>query len=563
MRRFRHESALYLIAFMLSLAVRLIKLGSMPLTDNEARWALQALGIAQGTHPALGSQPAYILLTTVLFYAYGGATNFLARLIPALTGSLFVLVPSLFAERLRARPAVILSFALALDPGLVALSRMAGSPILALSFAFLAWGFWQRRQTSLAGIFAGLALLSGPALWGGLLSFALTWGILQIVEHGWQTETTSHPSRNEWLNASWFAAGTIILVSTLFFLVPIGLSSWVISLPNYLAGWFHPSGVSAGLILFSLLTYQPLGLILAAVAIVRGWKQGSPRVKRLSLWLFVALVLAVLYPAHQTSDLIWMLIPLWSLAALELARSLNVRVAERGEVLGVAALTVLILVFIWFDFVALVQGQAPSDQVTVRTWLMFGSFFLLIVSLLLVAVGWSINAARFGAIWGLTSFLGVYTFGAMMGAAGLRSTPNAVELWGSGSPPAEADLLLTTVDQISDWSNNNINSQPVTIVGVDSPSLQWLLRDHSLEVVSAVDTTTSPPIVITTEKINPALAAGYRGQSFVWNQTPLWSQAQFSDLLNWATYHQIPQNSEKLIVWVRSDLFLDSAPPKP
>ena len=58
MRTFRHQTTLYAIAFLLALAIRLVKLGAPPLTDLEARWALQALGVAQGAHPALGSQPA-------------------------------------------------------------------------------------------------------------------------------------------------------------------------------------------------------------------------------------------------------------------------------------------------------------------------------------------------------------------------------------------------------------------------------------------------------------------------------------------------------------------------
>jgi hypothetical protein len=157
----------------------------------------------------------------------------------------------------------------------------------------------------------------------------------------------------------------------------------------------------------------------------------------------------------------------------------------------------------------------------------------------------------------------VYSISALTGAAGMRVIPDAVELWSPDNGLPESGLLLTTVDQISDWSKNNINSQPVTIAGIDSPALKWLLREHTLNVVSALDTTTSPPIVITTDKADPALAAGYRGQSFVWRQTPLWDQAHLSDLINWTTFHQIPISNETIIVWVRSDLFIDSTAPKP
>ena len=127
MKPFRHQTAFYVIAFLLALAVRLIRLGTWTLTDIEAQWALQALGVAQGAHPALGSQPAYVLLTTIVFFFYGGGTNFWARFVPALAGSCLVFVPFLFRERLKPRPSLILAFFLAFDPGLVALSRQAGS----------------------------------------------------------------------------------------------------------------------------------------------------------------------------------------------------------------------------------------------------------------------------------------------------------------------------------------------------------------------------------------------------------------------------------------------------
>jgi len=566
MKSSRRETALYLLAFVLALAVRVIRLGTWPLTDLESGWAMQALGLAQGTHPVLGSQPAYVMLTGIFFFLYGGGTNFLARLAPALIGSLLVFVPILFRDRLKPRPGLILAFFLAFDPGLVALSRQAGSSISAITFLFLAWGSWRQKNFRWAGVCAGLALLSGPALWAGLSGLVLTWAVLRAWEH----DTSSVSARNstpkvqtsEMLSALWFGLGTIILGGTLFFLSPNGLGAWMSALPEYIAGWRNPSGVPFGMLLFSLAAYQPLALILGLAAVVRGLWFKSPRAIRLSSWALVALLLALFYPARQVSDLAWMLIPLWSLAALELARSLNIFNEERIEVLGVVGLSVLILTFSWLDFLALNQTAMPSDQATLRTWLVFGALFLLVMSVLLVAVGWSIRSARLGAVWGLVAALGIYSLGAMFGAGGLRVAPG-VELWNAGTLPAESDLLLMTVNQMSDWSRTNINAQPVTIVGIDSPALEWLLHGHKVEVVSALDASASPPIVITTGQDNPVLAAGYRGQSFVWQQSPLWNSAQPLDWMRWLAFHQMPQTSATIIVWVRDDLFIDSTSSKP
>jgi hypothetical protein len=564
MKPFRRETTLYILACVLALAVRLVKLGASPLTDLEAGWALQALGVAQGTHPALGSQPAYILLTAVLFFVYGGGTNFLARLIPVLAGSALVLVPFLFRERLKPRPGLILAFFLALDPGLVTLSRQAGSAILAVTLLFFAWGFWEGRRTSLAGVFAGLALLSGSSLWAGLLGLVLTWAIRRGLERDSKAESGARPARSEWLSALWFALGTILLGGTLFFLAPNGLSAWLSSLPEYLQGWVRSSGISSGMMLFSLLTYQPLALILGLIAMLRGWVNRSRRLVRLSLWLWVTLLLALFYPAHQVSDLAWTLIPLWSLAALELARNLNVHPEERREVLGVVGLSVLILVFIWLNFLGLAQSPVPSDQATLRTWLLFGSVFLLIVSYLLVAAGWSIRSARLGAVWGLVAALSVYSLGVMTSAAGWRAG-STDEMWGSGQMLPQAGLLLGTVNQVSDLSDAEINAQPVTILDIDSPALEWLLRGHKVDVVPSLDPSASPPIVITPEQepSNTVLNVAYRGESFVWRQETSWNGALPSDWMNWIAFHQMPRGAETVILWVRGDLFLDSTNPKP
>src|SRR5581483_9036019 len=456
MKPFRRETALYLFAFVLALAVRVIKLGASRLTDLEAKWALQALGVTQGTHPVLGSQPAYVLLTSILFFLYGSGTNFLARLIPALTGSALAFVPYFFRDRLKPRPGFILAFFLALDPGLGSLSRHAGGPIVAVTVLLSRWGFWKQKQARWAGGLFGLALLSGSSLWAGLLGLGLTWTIRQGMERGSQTESAQRPARSEWLSALWSALGTIVVVGTLFFLSPNGLSAWLSSLPDYVSGWIHASGVSSGWMTFSLIAYQPLAVIFGVIAIARGWWFGSRRVIRLSLWAAVSLLLPLFYPAHQVNDLVGMLIPLWSLAALELARSVNILPEERREVLGIIGLGALIMIFMWLDFLAFLQTPAPSDQATVRMWLLFGSLFLLVVSVLLVAMGWSLRSARLGAVWGLVVALGIYSFGAMTGAASLRVAPGA-ELWSAGDTLAESDLLLTTVNQMSNWSENNIN----------------------------------------------------------------------------------------------------------
>src|SRR6185436_11464741 len=170
--RLKNEGWLYWLAFLLALGFRLIQLGASPLTDSEATLALQALHIAQGKSPLLGPKPGYILFTSILF-AIIESTNFMARFVPAIVGSTLVFVPYFFRQKIKPRPALILAFLFVFDPGLVALSRQAGGTILAVTFLLFTWAMCVNRRVVPAGIFAGLALLSGPSLWAGLLALGL------------------------------------------------------------------------------------------------------------------------------------------------------------------------------------------------------------------------------------------------------------------------------------------------------------------------------------------------------------------------------------------------------
>lgn len=562
-RHFKYEGWLYAFAFLLALALRLAQLGAMPLNDAEAAPALQALHIAQGVRPVLSPHPFYILSTSVLFFLYGGGTNFLARLIPALIGSLLVFAPLLFDNRLKPRPSLLLAFFIALDPGLTALSRQAASPIFALAFLLFAWAYIHKNKPSPAGFFAALTFLSGPSIWSGLLGLGITWAILQGFNFRRPVQPSTADPQPSALSTSIFNSSTIlsflvtfITFSTLFFIVPNGLSAALASMPAYINTWFASSDVSTGRLFLSLLVYQPLAFLLALIAIIRGWTSGSARIIPLSIWLFVSLLLAAFLPSRQISDLVWVLIPLYSLAALELARGFNIFPDERREVIGVVLLTALIWLFAWLDFAGLVWLPVNSREYVMRIWLLISALILLVLSLMLVAAGWSIRTARLGGVWGLTLVLGVLGFGGTLGSAGLRGLAHP-EFWRPSSTPMQADLLQATVREISEFGVGNEFSAPVVIMGINSPALEWTLREHSVSVAESLDISSAPYFIVTPPQTDPVLVSAYRGQDFTWRQTPLWNAALPNDWIRWITLREMPQTGETIILWARDDLFLD------
>lgn len=574
----KNEGWLYWLAFLIALGFRLIQLGASPLTDSEATLALQALHIAQGKAPLLGPQPGYILLTSILF-AIIETTNFMARLIPAIVGSTLVFVPYFFREKIKPQPALILAFLFAIDPGLVALSRQANGTILAVTFLLFAWGMWRDRRAIPAGIFAGLALLSGPSLWAGLFAIGLTWVFLQGIgtrptvsdesKIADQSPISNYQLPNIELRPTLLSLlVTLLLGGTLFFLSPNGLSAWLSALPAYLQGWTLPSPMTPGRMLFAFISYEPLGIFLTILALIRGYRIKSPRILRLSVWLGVALLLAIFY--RQTSELVWAIIPLLTLASLELARAFNIFAEERVEI-GVVVLALLILlVYIWFDLSKIAldpQGQLGATilplfgrniQIAAAPYvILLGAFLIIILCVSFVAFGWSVRTAWLGTTWAFVIFLGAYTLASAWGASGSRSQ-NGLEFWTPDQAPVQAELLLSTVDDISEFSLGHTQAQPVTVMGIDSPALEWVLRNREVEVVSTLNPQVAPPIVITPLMSDLGLPSAYRGQDFTWRQTPQWQGIKTPDWIRWLVFRQLPRENETIVLWARDDLFPDA-----
>ncbi len=567
--RLKNEGWLYGLAFLIALGFRLLQLGATPLTDSEATLALQALDIARGGSPLLGTQPAYMLFTSI-FFAIIESTNLMARLAPALMGSALVFAPYFFREQLRARPALILAFLVAIDPGLVALSRQANGTMLAVTFTLFAWAMWTHRRLIPAGIFAGLALLSGTSLWAGLL----TVGLASLFIRGLESKTSTSgspvssiesPSTHYELRPFLLAVIlTLVLGGTLFFMAPNGLSAWVSSLPAYLKGWVAPSQMTPGRILFTLLVYEPLGIFLAVLSLIRGYRTGSRRIIGLSVWLAVALVIAIFY--RQPGELVWAILPLLALAALELSRGLNIFPSEQLEVGVVTTALLILLAYIWFDIAAI--GLDPFNQFVTdlpiigsiqnpRYAILYGALAILIACIAFVAFGWSGRTAWLGSTWAFVIFLTAYSLGAAWSGSGMRN-PNGVELWIPEQKPAQADLLIASVKDISGFSLGHDRSQTVTVMGIDSPALEWLLRDHSVEVVSTLDPQVAPPIVITPPMDDLSLPSAYRGQDFNWRQRVQWDTMPAPEWWRWLVNRQLPRENETIILWARDDLFPDA-----
>jgi hypothetical protein len=598
-------STLIWFAFFVALLLRFIHLGTLSLTDSEAKWALQAMEIARGDKPLLGGQSGYLVLTAINFFIFG-SSNFMARFWPALVGSGLVLVPLVFQKRLGGKTAVILAFALALDPGLLAMSRLAASPMLALGFTTMFLSAMETKRFKLAGVFAGLAMLGGPGAWFGALGLGLTWMIFRIwtrLKNPGAEKTSSNiegpPGDNASTNAEdgitqpipsrqsnpikiiliWSAV-TLLLAGTLFFFIPGGASAWAASLIDYLSGWSTIFLIQPWFLLIVLIMYCPLLIIFVISHLVHGQFRTDSLSKTVGFVAFLFLFLALIYPAHQPGDLVWALVPLWVLASMEMSDLIILIQNRKIEIAVTGVFTFVFLVFGWLNLIGIpnsVQNSNLAETPIINSILKFfqnigsvmsgllisrilvglSAILLFILVMYLLSNIWDDQVVRLGLVWGGTIALLFYTNFAGLSAAGLRIRYSA-EMWQPGAQFVQADLMEKTLDDLSEWRKGQMNSLNITVEsGSITPSVIWLLRKWPITQVDALSSAASPDIIVLPEGQDVSLSSAYRSQNFVVRSTPIWIGLSFEDWLKWVAFREIPQQSDKLTLWARNDLFPD------
>ncbi len=545
---------IYLAILILALSMRLFHVGMAPLSDDEADWALQAWELVQGRRPLLGPQAAYQGFTAGAFFLLG-ASNSAARLWPALMGTLLLLIPWLLCERLGERAALVLALGLAVDPGLWALSRLAGSPLPAVVLLALTVLLWLGRRYVLAGVCAGLALLTGPAVWFGALALGLLLALLSSSP-GKTLFPGRHPTL-DWASARqvWpWTLGALLLAGTLFGFVPSLLGAAAASLPHFLRGWWTPAGAPLWQALLALPAEETLPLLFGLIASVRGFVRRDRFTMTWSLLTLVAFLLILAYPGRQLGFLAWVILPLWVLAAREIGRYLDWRGIETGVVLPVMTFTLVLLMLVWFmlAYATLVWVEGGLFyQPTLR--LAVGVLLFLIIGLALAWFSWEPVSVVRGGILGLVAALGIVMIGMGTYAAGLRHPPG-VSLWTPSPVIRQADLLRRAVDQISDWKKGHTAMLTLRLADIDSPALRWLFRDYPVETLEAPNVSDQPDAILTPADSPLPQEAGYRGQDFLWRQIPRWENASTLDWLRWCLFRTIPEHSENIVLWVRQDL---------
>lgn len=559
-RRITNENLLFILALFLGIGVRFLNLGAAPLSDFEAGWALQALSVSQGDSVALGPQPGYVMLTGLTFFVFGSA-NALARLWPAIAGSLLLAVPYLLRRDFGSKPALVAAFGLALDPGLTALSRLAGGPMLTIGFGVMAVALWHLRRPVMAGVLGGVALLAGPDILHGIIGVTLALGLGWLLsKYGIVTwfEGELRPSTSSRDQRVGVLAGVaiIFLLGTMLLRYPQALGAWVEAIPAYWEGWLANPQFPSSRVFVALVVYQPLGLVFGLIAAGRGWVRNINLSRWMSLIAVVMLLLALIYPARQMGGLGWVLIPLWGLAGSELARHFRLE-QDRLAVFGQAILVVVLLVLAWINLAGLDLAAFDEQIYRLRWAVILGVLVLIAITTGLVALGWSGTVAQRGLTWGSGIILGLFVLSNLWRVSQLHANGENELLL---PPPAvqQTGLFMDTLADLAEFRTGRRDTLDV-VVTAQQPSIRWALRNwKQARFANRVAVGELPSAVISTaEDISPRFSVSYRGQDFAWFVYPDWQGALPQNWPSWLAFREAPQRPEHIILWVRGDVFPD------
>lgn len=550
---------LVFIALVVALVLRFINLGLPALTDMEAGIALQAHSVATGSMPVFSENIGYVGLTSLTFFLFD-ASNFWARFWPALFGSLIVFIPFLYSRWLGHLPAIILAFALAISPELVGLSRIIGSPMMAMFFFFLGIAFFIHRKPVLLGIALAFGLMSGAGFWLGGLIFSLS--CLLSTQNLKISETLHFVPMSDkgkfWLYAGISFGLTILIVGTCFFMAPAGLTELFSGLIAFLGGFGKRYVKPFSLLPLTLITYMAPALVLGVWGSIRGMIAKSKKDLFLLSWFLLGFFFILLLPGRQPADLLLVSLPLWALGARFISQVWQSWHYSRKIVLFTAILTTVSLAFLVLSLRSLVNFvNQESNWLNALIAIMAG-IALIAAILLLVRFGWSGKVALTGFLMGAVVVIGAVLISSSVNSTGINPHLH-YELWYPEQAYQTPEWMMSTIDKVVDWNASGGNPVEIAIVDRNKPAMRWILRNQQpVSFVPFLPPQSKVGMILSDDQSIPEIADSYRGQDLVISRAVSWQGLTPRQYLTWWMTGDVPTIANQVIIWVRTDLMPDA-----
>jgi len=517
---------------LLALLARGVQLTDAPLGPREADIAYRAAQLARGVPVDIGPGGWLTGLLSGLFFLTG-PQRLWARALPWLGGAMLPLLARGAQSWLGRTRARWLALAWALDPALVAASRVAWGPALAITLLLFAYGLaWHGWRT--------LALVLGLAALGMGPGAALGWPFALALVFGWWT--AGRPSARADREAGLVLAAVLLLLISGWGLAPQALFAWASGVVHYVRTW-HYVGAPIALALVLLLP-----LLLARTSFESRASRADMERGLLVAGMW-ALAVWLLTPHRQGADLAWVTVALWPWA---IAAAPRVRPEHAGWWLGpaVAGFAVGFLLF-YAQWLTPAMSASPLLRVA-----LLGVSLLLWVFLFIYLTSWlGSDAARW--VWTWVSAAWVLVLVGM----GLRHAWRAAwgdEWWQVPGASVDLEALEQTMAQWGAWRFRRGDALPGAILA-RHPNLRWLHARAFPEMRErvALQPDEAPPAVLAWEPVQ--LPRAYRGQRFTLTEHPP-SQLALGDFWPWFAYGQTTTQGLDVILLLREDLFWDARP---
>ncbi len=565
------EAVLYAAILGVAVVLRFWNLDASPLS---AREAAQAVAAFNGAPMPAGGSPLLTGINQLLFGLFGTTVNDSGvRMMPALIGTILVLLPILYREVVGRYGALAAALMLAVSPTMVAASRSLDGSIVIAACALAAIGFALRYFTSqkridLFGlaIAIGLGLASGPGvITVGLILIPALW-----IEYRWiasdedrarlhELRHTSHALRDAVL----IGGVTCVLVSTTLLLRPAGLAFVPEILSAWLAAWSATDSIGALRLFQILVVYEPLILLFGLAGLIMSLRRLTGMILLLSVWAMGALIVAVLQPGRQVLDLTLVLPPLALVGGLlldRLARDLEQHGARRAE--GLFGLVVAVVL----GFAAINASRTATSAVSsnlflgvpigLATSLGIGTLLMVLVvcGVFVLLIGW--RATLRAGVATLFALLAMISLGSAWSLTQVRPADPHELLWGGATTSLDVRAMRQAVEAASNRRTGFVDQAQIAVtLPQDDPVVRWYLRDLKNAQYNAVVSDLAPVIVAPLGSTFPPFVTDtYKGQRFVTEASWEPSQLTDNDFLRWWLYREsdtAPRPDQTYVVWAK------------
>ena len=552
----------YLIFGSLGIVLRFYRLGSMPLSDVEVGDALLAWLMVSGQHLSdtswLANSSLVHFSQIIIFWITGAANSVSARIISATCGSVLIFAPMYFTRYLGKGGVGVTMALLAVSPSLVMVSRTANGIAIALICLVIALVGVERAKTSngtdgigmiIIGVVVGI--MCGRSFMIPLLLIAFI-----LMRNTYVAKMLLKALRVSFFDRTVTYVFIVLLVTTTFFRYRYGFMSVTESWVQWISGWSPYSRMRSSLLIPEIALFsQPLLMLLSVVG--GGIALRGRCIERtMSVLLICGLLYGLMYSGVQSTDVIWVVIPLFILCArIALWVSQGIWSAEEVVVVTIqAAVLGSLIVFGYFifgglDFASNIATNNLENYIYVQALILAGMVMLVVT---LFSVGWSWKVSKASVIMVTLIFSIFWSMHRSWNMIRFPSNGYATN-WYTVWPTGSNNLMLETLEKLSLRFVGQFREVDIKVISPYNRQLAWRLRDFSnVEWKESTVFLEYPSIIITTNHdLSIGASPGYIGQEFrLYNN--FGKDRDFFVMRNRNIKAMtVNDNLDKLVIWAR------------